>query len=261
MLKMAEGTKIDPDPQMWPIMVEKTMMENYRFMLPYFKGFELLQADAAKGAGFGRILLQGGKQAVFIVVVIKDFRLLPLDVMQTADGFYPNTERRLAEIFGGTATLSGVVEPIRSPSNKSGPNIRNETMPPPEAMYGNRDTGYGMVSYSSTSVFDGAALVKCSSRSLAQKYFAYIKEGMTYPEAQSRIHAEETEQKKLGPQLSMMNPGIVKIQPRTNFIDRAKYPMQEGMTTFGPSLTSVDNSAAEKPSDQQSRSVDEGGMS
>ena len=129
--KVAYDTRIDDDPDEWPIAVVR---ESYK-QLPFLKGYEteveLDKTDSSRGYGVGKLLVwparmekaaaAQNKQLVTVPIIIRNSEMAPLDVYSHQVLFRPETFERGAPRgqFSGT-NLFGQLTPPNTDHNGAG---------------------------------------------------------------------------------------------------------------------------------------------
>lgn len=120
--------KVDPDPNTWQFAVGQYIRESIPWLLPYVRSVVFREVDAARGAGFGYIVLTNRKAKAVAPVIVRNFELLPIDVFES-DEMHPLTQRRLYESLG-LLSMGRMVAPASVPPSKD---ISPQTMPPIDA--------------------------------------------------------------------------------------------------------------------------------
>lgn len=187
--------KLDPNPEEWQFSVVQFVEESMPWLMPYVKGVVFKDTDAARGAGFGYVILVNGNKEAGAIVIVRDYELLPIDVFET-DHMMPLTERRVQEALG----TSSAVKSMTKERDGIRPTFIGDQIKPP--MDAARPQSEITILSSCRELFDDEPRWK-KDKMIAgpgwafAKYANYTKEGVNSDDAKSRVVDEYLDRKEL----------------------------------------------------------------
>lgn len=134
--KTASSTKLEEDPDRWPIEIIKIAYKSIPSLKSYEADVELDRVDAARGYAVGKMLLfptgmtkeaaSGEDKLISLPIIIRDHELAPLDVYSHKGAMYPMDEEGVQEIMIRPQTFSGVADK----GQFTGTNLFGQLTPP-----------------------------------------------------------------------------------------------------------------------------------
>jgi hypothetical protein len=187
--------KMDANPELWEISVLQELEQTIPWIMPYVKGVVFKDADAARGAGFGYVVLANGEKSAGIILIVRELELLPLDVFE-ADEVLPLTERRVMDVLGTSSPFKSV---LTKPEGPRSTNIANQIRPPMDAARPNTDMvvhGSCQDIFRSEPTWDKNKMIAGPGWAFS-KYSSYIKAEVDPEDAKARVVSEYLDRKEL----------------------------------------------------------------
>lgn len=118
--KVASSTKLEDDPDRWPIEILKVAYKNLPSLRSYEADVELDRVDPARGYAVGKVLIyphgltkeasSSQNRLLSLPVIVRDHELSPFDVYSHKGAMYPMDESDLQEILTRPQTFDRMAD-------------------------------------------------------------------------------------------------------------------------------------------------------